>query len=861
MPITYNGIGTHYYGKKNLQTRSGVCPHCRRTVNLASYDTGLYFVIVFIPIIPLGRKRIIDSCPACRRHYVVDLQKWETAKQLETSGALEKYRSQPTPENAIEAHRQLLAFQQNVEAVELERAMREKFADNARVQVYLALSLSQLGRLSEAETFFTRALELRPDMPEARVGVAQKHIRAKRLEEARQLLDFLEKPGAGQLYSLAPLEQLAVAYQQVGRHADALTLFGRLLAEIPSLAEHRGFRKEVQKSEGAFPGRTSILPKTKFSMRKFFQRQGSVTVGSRSISPRTLLIVGGAAAVLITIAMVAGNENVRRHRKVYIANAFGPDLKLEISGRGQVKMLRGITEVVLPEGHYQAKFSGPIQEQVEMDIRSGYFNRWFGKPVWILNPGGAAILVSERAVYKANPEPVAYSYLFGQSFQYLPEIDYPFETMPERVSLSSHEDQKVLTGLEIFHGKPLEAVYGLENSHRTKEAMNLAEWDLKRNPEDKKMLQAYAELAGDTNELVRVERFLESGLSNRPVHVEWHRTYQDTRKARHGDKQLMEVYNAMLRGEPDNSALLYLRGRVSRDRAEGAEFFERSHKADQNNPYPLFALAYDKASSAKWSEAQPMLDQVVSLRPEDEQFCALWKTVCLAQGRYDTAEQVFQSKIKFDPLDWRSAVQLCDILVAGGKRKEAEQVISELVRAFRSQSRDSADKVHKIVQAHYLYEIGDFAALETIGRADKSTSGKLALFYALVEQSRLDDATKVFPADQVKSPALILAISLAYRMEGKAKEAEKWQETLLEEFHSGDADGLRAASLIEGKTQVSSAVLEEMEFPSQLKALLLADLAMIYPEKREQLNASARQFNVERSFPYHLVQRATSKTP
>jgi len=100
MPVTYNGIGTHYYGQRNIETRPGVCRQCGRGGNLSSYDTRLWFVIVFIPVIPLGRKRIVDYCPACRRHFAVDLQKWEMAKQLEISGALEKFRSNPTADSA-----------------------------------------------------------------------------------------------------------------------------------------------------------------------------------------------------------------------------------------------------------------------------------------------------------------------------------------------------------------------------------------------------------------------------------------------------------------------------------------------------------------------------------------------------------------------------------------------------------------------------------------------------------------------------------------------------------------------------------------------------------------------------------------
>ena len=72
MPTTINGVGTHYYGKKNASVRAGACRSCGRVSNLESYDTRLFVVIVFIPVIPLGRKRIIDSCPFCRRHFVAN---------------------------------------------------------------------------------------------------------------------------------------------------------------------------------------------------------------------------------------------------------------------------------------------------------------------------------------------------------------------------------------------------------------------------------------------------------------------------------------------------------------------------------------------------------------------------------------------------------------------------------------------------------------------------------------------------------------------------------------------------------------------------------------------------------------------
>ena len=127
MPQTVNGIGTHYYGKKNATTRHAVCQSCGAETELQTYDTRLWFVVVFIPVIPLGRKKIIDFCPYCQRHWAANEHEWEMSKQLGVSGAMERYRNDPTPEAALDAHGYLVSYRQNEEAEELRKECLERF--------------------------------------------------------------------------------------------------------------------------------------------------------------------------------------------------------------------------------------------------------------------------------------------------------------------------------------------------------------------------------------------------------------------------------------------------------------------------------------------------------------------------------------------------------------------------------------------------------------------------------------------------------------------------------------------------------------------------------------------------------------
>src|SRR5262245_51958331 len=127
MPTTVNGVGTHYYGKRNVAVRTAACASCQRVGALESYDTRLWFVILFIPIIPLGRKRILDSCGACNRHFVANADAYEQAKQLQTSASIEQFQREPSPETALAAHAQLLAFREDDRAAEFRGEALAKF--------------------------------------------------------------------------------------------------------------------------------------------------------------------------------------------------------------------------------------------------------------------------------------------------------------------------------------------------------------------------------------------------------------------------------------------------------------------------------------------------------------------------------------------------------------------------------------------------------------------------------------------------------------------------------------------------------------------------------------------------------------
>jgi len=156
MPYTYNGIGTWYYGKRRIHRYKGRCGSCHRVVELESYDTTLYFVVVLVPVLPLGQKRILEECTVCHKHRYLSLKAWEASKAQDIARLLEKLRENPDDRDTILAALGLAtSYQDEALFDKLASGLANHRLEDAAIQAQLGSASAYFARCSLSATGLT----------------------------------------------------------------------------------------------------------------------------------------------------------------------------------------------------------------------------------------------------------------------------------------------------------------------------------------------------------------------------------------------------------------------------------------------------------------------------------------------------------------------------------------------------------------------------------------------------------------------------------------------------------------------------------------------------------------------------------
>ena len=713
------------------------------------------------------------------------------ARQLSISVPHNQFRTDPTPDSAIAVHAQMLGFHSHDDAQSFRDEVLAKYPNDANLHTALASQLDEVGEYDKATPLFERAYQLDSSLPAARNGMALRKIVDNLLDDARQMLDFLERPGAGQVYPLGRLEQLAEAYQKAGRHEETLSIAEHLVRELPEVANHHKFRAFVRKSEKAAQRATPVLPPRKATFRSLFDR--SDTTYSSGQRWAVFLTI---AAVLIVAGLAILNEYQRQHRTVIVRNDFGPNAKVVIDGDLEVPP-GGQADIVLGEGVHHVAVSGGSRKSSMSPFAATIGSVGPTTRCGSLTSAARPRLWAKPCTTPRIRDPPCPRCLLARIWCTCPTSTMSSRNAPNSITVDSKGGQVVKQRVSNSSETPVDVFFQIAETTSPEAALRYGESRLLIDPADDQLAGAYVNTAFANSQQDRAMQFLERQFDKRPVQISLHRMLHELHPTTGEKLQLIAKYDDLLAHEPNNAALLYLRGRLTPDDDTAAEYFNRAITADPQLSYPWMALGYRANTLGEWAKCKEYLQRANELKESkpDPSVLQMLDVARLAIGEGDEVEQECRDQLQnIAPNDAMAlALRLSRLLAARGDLAGANQTLRDW--EAKSQLGDSGQAALEQYRAVLEFMTGDLAATEA--RIVAGTAGPEVKFGWLILSDKATEAS--LDADLqllYENPWNALALSLAFDLAGKAEDANTWRNRAADALAKLDFDEAACAELL-----------------------------------------------------------------
>ena len=564
-------------------------------------------------------------------------------------------------------------------------------------------------------------------------------------------------------------------------------------------------------------------------------------------------VASAAVFVALLAGLAATNFYIAQHRKLHLISGLAAPVVVSIDG-GAPTTLSGPfpTTVPIAEGKHHVAVSGGLSEELDIDVSTGYFERYFSAPVFLLNPGGTSLLTHETVVYTQNPLPGGGGssvYRFGESYLKLPHVDYVFAPFPKTITSETHSSE-TRSRVGLVEESVAQVIVHLLSEKKDDEAIRIAEWDLKLHPEDTRTLELYAAVISGTENAARARAFIQDRCKRRPVEIEWHRVLQQMSATEMERGELIAEYDQELAKDPNNAALLYLRGLICRNGVRARPLFEQSIAKDPKLPWPHAALGQYYGARADWTKARPHLEAAHQLAPDNEDFTDLFDDARVALGEFAALETDLRRALTANPGDVKLSTHLCDVLIAQKKNDEARTLAENYEALLSSQEGSDGLALGRGLHEYVLYAIGDFPLLEKT--APKGTNLQ---FQALFELGKLKELGELSPLKLQAEPFWCLAMSAAWKDAGDDANAKAWREKAAEIFALAP-DGSRASALLRSVQPPTLDAVADLGLSAKQEATLLAVLAQLFPDRADEFRTAGRALNYDYAFPHHFLLRA-----
>ncbi len=840
MPHVVNGIGTWYYGRSNLHRTKGVCSICHKQAILESYDVGHFFVFLFIPILPLGKKRVLEHCKTCDYHYSLPLKKWLAQRDADTAECMAKLQDHPNDPEAIRAALELAMRYQDAPLFEkMAQTLVHGGPDNAQLQLTLGMGYDYFGQPEPALAAYQKSLALE-DQPKTReliiLGLLAKQEPEEAAAMAKPLLETLSPEQAW-----LPMA-LVSGFQEQGQHVAALAIIQQTENVLPDLTKNKNWnslKKQSLKHQG-----TSKRLKSSWSGDP---RLALTETGNGSKIKAALFVVGllGLLAFYLIVCYRYG-----QHRQVILANGLDQAYTVEFQGQSVELPARGVQTVKVAEGRIAFRGSHPKlqQELLELDIETTFLTRPFNNPIFVVNLDALAILEFQSAIYAVNPPPMPPpDYLLGQQSYFFESIDFLFCPMPEKVELKNRQSI-TKTQLNLMTGQsPKQRIRNLREVESIDKQLaylkRLVEW----MPDESQYLFALAEELKPQDML----QLLEARLKDRPLKVDWHLLYQGYMKVFNPKVNLAVEYAASIKDAADQADGQFLLASLQEDQEQAMKLFVQAANAEPPSCHAQHRLAKWALSQGKYQEALDWCVKALKVMPHHAQFQAARKEALMGLKQYqvllnELQREYTEAGLLEDPV---MLLEYLRFLTYTDQKFGAETMLSQFIRKIEKADPTQTQRIRAHFQKVIHVAAQDpFAVLTLV-----SLHEEMADFCSCLMKGDLEDALEELSdeSDFQRLQELGLLYLMADQHEKVEMAGRQWK-AFLETLREQSNEGKQLADKLDHEEKLDVVWVKKLGIERGLKRIVLRVVAHRYPEMAKELLPLARLLDVDRD-EYSLV--------
>jgi tetratricopeptide (TPR) repeat protein len=836
----------------------GTCRSCGRVTTLTSYDTGLYVVVLFIPVIPLGRKRIIEECGACRRHAVLPLADWERAKRR-ADDAIAAYRNAPTNSDLAEEALRACASYRNLPALlNLAPDVERNLPRDAKTLGILSVVYDGFGRTGDAERVLRLAVTNEPAehatekdasiADEVREMLASCLIRQGKTGEAeehvRHVIDDAIPDRIDVLY------QLAQGYQLQGNHEKALEYFGHCETINPHILQDETFVR-LRNASAEKRGTAAVVSPAKIV------KKAKSAESRRKLMKRAPVILALAVLAYLALAYVQGTREM-----VYFVNGLSRPYSVRIAGGNYTLPPFGNLPIRVKDGDVKYEtvgLEGASSVAHVARVHTSLLTRPFASNAVLINPDRAALVEQSRHYYGQGLNPQtskpSQKYFVGEEVYHFSGIDYVMEAAPHSIKADSKSSQISKQRVGLVNGNsfglpPAYVLMAVEKELGKPAVAKAAQQHLLLEPEQREFL---AVLQGAMTPQQIID-FLKPHLSERPVRLQWHRAYQEQMTSLNRDEEVEREYHELLAKQPDDSEMMYLASRVERDLTRADELCEKALTMPQPCAYAAYSLAWRHMGQGEFDKALDRARLAVKLSQGGaDDFNFMVKRALLAAGHFDEAAQEYaKDRGGPVPLAIASAADEAYAHQRAHHTDRAEDALSAL-KSRMKQLHLGDEVIAEIdgIKANLAYADGNTAAY--VGALTTPTASPEQRLMAHLTDGDVASADPDFSLIENPTWQSHLLTYIVANTAGKADLAGKHLNAATAILTKGKTEHRMFAEALNLKTNVPTEELLRQRLDGEEKLILLTALGLRKPDAREAAFALAQKLNVDRRFPHLLI--------